>query len=135
MQIRIKLAILLTGKLTTNSCYSAFSPFLAYWHLQSTTYKSNIIFEIARHYNITLFERNQGWWITVTQNIVPNLFEIIQKIYKETSKTTFYNDQPHYNIIKKLKNSEILAISEKIQRDEKLSEYFKMFDKSLKLPY
>ena len=52
-----------------------------------------------------------------------------------TSKTTFYNDQPHYNIIKKLKNSEILAISEKIQRDEKLSEYFKMFDKSLKLPY
>ena len=53
----------------------------------------------------------------------------------ETSKTTFYNDQPHYNIIKNLKNSEILAISEKIQRDEKLSEYFKMFDKSLKLPY
>ena len=43
--------------------------------------------------------------------------------------------QPHYNIIKKLKNSEILAISEKIQRDENLSEYFKMFDKSLKLPY
>ena len=51
-----------------------------------------------------------------------------------TSKTTFYNDQPHYNI-KKLKYSEILEISEKIQRDEKLSEYFKMFDKSLKLPY
>ena len=50
----------------------------------------------------------------------------------QTSKTTFYNDQPHFNI-KKLKNSEILEISEKIQRDEKLSEYFKMFDKSLKL--
>ena len=58
----------------------------------------------------------------------------VQKVRK-TSKTTFYNDQPHYNIIKNLKNSEILAISEKIQRDEKLSEYFKMFDKSLKLPY
>ena len=53
----------------------------------------------------------------------------------KTSKTTFYNDQPHYNIIKNLKNSEILAISEKIQRDEKLSKYFKIFDKSLKLPY
>ena len=37
--------------------------------------------------------------------------------------------------IKKLKNSEILAISEKIQIDEKLSKYFKIFDKSLKLPY
>ena len=52
-----------------------------------------------------------------------------------TSKTTFYNDQTHYNIIKNLKNSEILAISAKIQRDEKLSKYFKIFDKSLKLPY
>ena len=48
----------------------------------------------------------------------------------KTSKTTFYNDQPHYNI-KKMKHSEILEISEKNQRVEKLSEYFKMFDKPL----
>ena len=53
----------------------------------------------------------------------------------KTSKTTFYNDQPHYNIKKNLKNSEILEFQKKNQRDEKLSEYFKMFDKSLKLPY
>ena len=63
-----------------------------------------------------------------------------------TSKTTFYNDQPHYNINKKynqehlnnnqnLKHSEISeisVISEKIQKVAKLSEYVKMFDKSLK---
>ena len=34
---------------------------------------------------------------------------------------------------KNLKNSEILEISEKIQRVAKLSEFVKMFDKSLKL--
>jgi len=40
-----------------------------------------------------------------------------------------------YYQIKNLKNSEILAISAKIRRDEKLSKDFKNFDKSLKLPY
>ena len=64
----------------------------------------------------------------------------------QTSKTTFYNDQPHYNINKKynqehlnnnqnLKHSEISeisVISEKIEKVAKLSEYVKVFDKSLK---
>ena len=40
-----------------------------------------------------------------------------------TCKTTFYNDQPRYNINKK---------SEKFQKVSKLSEYAKIFDTSLK---
>ena len=62
---------------------------------------------------------------------------VISPAFQITSKTTFYNDQPHYNINKNtnknLENSEISEISEKIQRVAKLSKYVKMLDKSLKL--